>query len=86
MCYIYEGEGYFGAEKRRGAKNDTIVLKRDVGQVLEVETKDSEVKFILLAGMPLKERICQYRLFVLENKEDLAQTFEDYDEAKNGFE
>ena len=86
MCYVYEGEGYFGAEKKKGVENDAIVLKRDAGEVLEVTTKDSELKFILLAGKPLKERICQYGPFVLENEDDLVKTFDDYDTAKNGFE
>ena len=87
MCYVYEGEGYFTAEKKKkGSENNAIVLSRNTGETLEVTTKDKEVKFILLAGKPLNERIVQYGPFVLENEDDLAKTFEDYDAGKNGFE
>lgn len=86
MCYVYEGEGYFGADQEKGIENNAIVLKKNNGDTLEVTTKDKELKFILLAGQPLNEKIVQYGPFVLENEEDLYKTFEDYDLGKNGFE
>lgn len=86
MCYVYGGEGYYGAEKEKGVENSAVVLKKDDGEILEVRTKDKEVRFVLIAGKPLKQRIAQKGVFVLENKEDLQKTLEDWQEEKNGFE
>lgn len=86
LCYVYEGEGYFGFERKKGTENSAIVLKAGDGDVLEVFTRDQEVKFLLLAGKPLNENVVSRGPFVLENQEDLMKTFEDYRQGKNGFE
>lgn len=40
----------------------------------------------MIGGKPLNEPIEQYEPFVMNNKQQIHQAFEDYQGAKNGFE
>ncbi|RKP20951.1 hypothetical protein ROZALSC1DRAFT_19036 [Rozella allomycis CSF55] len=57
-----------------------------VGDFIKVETKDSQLRFVLIAGMPLGEPVARQGPFVMNTKEELQKAFEDYFSFKNGFE
>ena len=57
------------------------------GDSLKFSNKSkSRLNFVLIAGKPLKEPIVQHGPFVMNTKEEIEQTFNDYRCAKNGFE
>ena len=86
LCYVHEGKGVFGSNKKEAAQFYGVLIKNDDSETLEVETTDSECSFILIAGKPIGEEIFQKGPFVLGSQEDLNQAFEDYKSGKNGFE
>ncbi|GJJ70482.1 quercetin 2,3-dioxygenase [Entomortierella parvispora] len=70
-----------------GRKQHALILSEDDGtDCLQMRTADEGAHFILFAGQPLKEPIVQDLLFVMNSKEEVKQTIEDFKEAKNGFE
>ncbi|KAG0054988.1 hypothetical protein BGZ83_009863 [Gryganskiella cystojenkinii] len=71
-----------------GRAHHSMVLSQDDDtDCLQIRTTaDEGAHFILFAGQPLKEPAIQDRLFVMNSKEEVKQTIEDYKQAKNGFE
>lgn len=71
-----------------------ILVKDEVAQfvgdgsdlVVKNDGSDTIVKFILLYGKPIGEQISKSGPFVMNTQEELYQTYEDYEMAKNGFE
>ncbi|EPZ32561.1 RmlC-like jelly roll fold domain-containing protein [Rozella allomycis CSF55] len=92
FVYILTGEGYFN--KAPGSTNQTLIFNQEgmskkikfVGDFIKVETKDSQLRFVLIAGMPLGEPVARQGPFVMNTKEELQKAFEDYFSFKNGFE
>lgn len=57
------------------------------GEVLKIKNQGEEaVSFIVILGEPLNEPVAKYGPFVMSEKEELYQAFEDFQEGKNGFE
>jgi redox-sensitive bicupin YhaK (pirin superfamily) len=46
----------------------------------------ADTRVLLVAGKPLDEPIATYGPFVLSNKAQLQQAFDDFKTGKNGFE
>lgn len=55
------------------------------GVVLTAAEKD-KLEVIVMTGEPLNEPVVQHGPFVMNSIEGLKQTFEDFQQAKNGFE
>ncbi|KAF9912211.1 hypothetical protein BX616_010390 [Lobosporangium transversale] len=66
--------------------DSNIKIDSSNNSTLHIQIKDESTHFVVLAGRPLKEPVVQDRLFVLNSKEEVKQTLEDYREFKNGFE
>ncbi|KAJ6667561.1 hypothetical protein lerEdw1_016682 [Lerista edwardsae] len=63
----------------------TAVL--DDGDGVQLENKDPEVShFVLVAGEPIKEPVVQHGPFVMTTQEEIRQAFDDFRNARNGFE
>jgi len=86
FSYVYKGKALYGESKKAVETSSCVVFKKDDKEVLLIETKDEEAKLVLIAGLPLDEPIVKYGPFVLNTDKQLAQTFEDYQFGKNGFE
>ena len=86
LCYILEGKGVFGSNMKEASQYFVVVIKNDDSELLEVETKGSDCRFILVAGRPIGEKIYQRGPFVMGSQEELDQSMEDYALEKNGFE
>jgi len=86
FCYVFKGEGLFGAGREKASRDSCVLLKRDESEMFIVETDAESVRFLLLAGKPLNEPVVGYGRFVLNTKEELQKTLLDYNCGMNGFE
>jgi len=59
------------------SSGDPLILRND-GQ--------NEIRFVVAGGKPLEDEVVQHGPFVMSTDEEIYQTFEDYQMAKNGFE
>lgn len=72
------------AQKKVEAHNTAVL---DDGDNVLFENKDEELAhFVLIAGEPINEPVVQHGPFVMNTREEIAQTIEDYSFCKNGFE
>jgi len=87
FLYTLEGEIKLGSDKKVKVKpGHTVVLSKNDEIVQFENANESEARFVLISGQPLNEPIVQHGPFVMNTKEEIAQTFRDYQEGKNGFE
>ena len=70
IAYVFEGEGVFG-DRSVGAVH---LVKFDDGDQIRVKTENTPVRFMLIAGMPFKEKIVPYGPFVMNTMEEIQQT------------
>ena len=55
-------------------------------ETIKIDVQKDNTRFIMLAGQPLNEPIAAQGPFVLNEKHELYQAFDDYRAGKNGFE
>nr|XP_033806431.1 pirin isoform X2 [Geotrypetes seraphini] len=71
--------------QRKIEPHHTAVLED--GDVAHFENKDPKIAhFVLIAGEPIKEPVVQHGPFVMNTQEEILKTFDDFQNAKNGFE
>jgi len=75
FLYVIEGKGTLGAEKHNVGQGDLAILT-DRG-TLE-GTADGSLRFLLVAGKPLREPIAKYGPFVMNTQDQLRQAINDY--------
>jgi quercetin 2,3-dioxygenase len=79
-AYVFEGTGEFGVDEN--GKGTTIpavkmITFHDGGLLLVRTGKESGVRFMLMAGGPIKEPIVPYGPFVMNTKEEIQQALTD---------
>jgi len=84
FIYTIDGTAYYGANQAECGPHFTLVLGK--GDSITVTTKAEGANFVLIAGQPLNEPVMQRGPFVMNTKEELQQTFHDYQTNTNGFE
>jgi len=90
FAYTLEGNAVFGAGKDATtiAQYHNVVFNKE-GDVACVEVDKDEkeaARFILLAGLPLDQKVVQYGPFVMNTQEEVYQALMDYQTFSNGFE
>ncbi|KAG0033654.1 hypothetical protein BGZ81_007781 [Podila clonocystis] len=85
FIYMLKGKTYIGEDGFEGNAHYTLTFTEE-GETVKIETKDEEAHFIFIAGEPLKEPIVQHGPFVMNTREEIYETFQDYQQGKNGFE
>ena len=85
FSHVYEGQPTYQSSKKV-ATDSTVVFDKDEGEIITVETGDTPAKFLIIGGEPINEKVVQYGPFVLSSQDEAVQTFENYQEGKNGFE
>ena len=75
FLYVIEGKGTLGADKRAITQGDLAILT-DRG-TLE-GTADGNLRFLLVAGKPIREPIAKYGPFVMNTQDQLRQAINDY--------
>jgi redox-sensitive bicupin YhaK (pirin superfamily) len=77
LAYVFEGTGQFADQ---AIESVSMVVFNDDGDQLEVKS-ETGVRFMLIAGAPLKEPIVPYGPFVMNTVEEIQQTIA---ELRNG--
>lgn len=90
FVYVIDGEGVFGcrysSEEVAGAHHDLLLLGSNGDGVEAWNESPQPLRFILVAGEPLKEAVAQFGPFVMNTEEEIDQTIEDFQNYANGFE
>ena len=77
MFYIFEGFAEFdGTGITVYEKGQLLIF--DEGKSIRVKTKNSNVRFLYIAGKPLKEPIAWYGPIVMNTREELETAFREY--------
>jgi len=84
LAYVFEGAGTFGvADGNAGTDIEATQLAIfDDGDLLEVQTDDEGVRFLLIAGKPLHEPVARYGPFVMNTQAEILQTLKELREGK----
>lgn len=87
FIYILKGTLIVGRDSIPQEEFHTLVLSanlNETGVLLKSGSEDTE--FMLAAAESIDEPIVQYGPFVMNTKEEIQQTLQDYREGRNGFE
>jgi redox-sensitive bicupin YhaK (pirin superfamily) len=76
FVYVYEGAIAIGEDARKLDAGNAGLL--GAGDEISVEALTADTRFILLAGIPLKEPIAQYGPFVMNTTDEIEQAIQDY--------
>jgi len=76
FIYVYEGSVAIGEDARELTAGNAGLL--GPGDEISVASRSEDTRFILLAGIPLKEPIAQYGPFVMNTPEEIEQAIQDY--------
>lgn len=80
FVYVISGEVQMGHERRSLDQQSLGIL--GLGDSLTVSTKNTGARFLLVAGRPLGEPVARYGPFVMNTREELVQTIEDYQNGR----
>jgi quercetin 2,3-dioxygenase len=86
FAYVISGKGLFGKSKITVGEKNLIVFKND-GEYISISESENArppLDVLLVAGMPLNEPIVQYGPFVMNTKEEIDKTLEDYRNGRIG--
>jgi len=86
FAYVISGEGLFGKDKTAIGEKNLIVFEND-GEIISIRESDnakSPLEVLLIAGMPTNEPIVQYGPFVMNTREEIDKTLEDYRNGRIG--
>jgi redox-sensitive bicupin YhaK (pirin superfamily) len=80
FCYVYSGEGVFGAEARAAAEGDMMVMTPEGGSLRfsVPEGAQQPLRFLLLAGAPLREPVVRHGPFVMNTRAQIQTAFQEY--------
>eukprot|EP01134_Creolimax_fragrantissima_P004212 CFRG4212T1 len=92
FVYTLEGIASFGPDglQSKADPHTTLIFsKNDTQTCINVSVAadaKQPARFVLIGGRPTNEPIVQHGPFVMTTQEGIRQTFEDYQQNKNGFE
>lgn len=80
LSYVFVGKGVFGGDNAQSGseiKEKQLAVLSD-GEVVTATAGDVPLRFLLLAGKPLREPVARYGPFVMNTQEEIVKAFEDY--------
>ncbi|MHA2395314.1 MAG: pirin family protein [Candidatus Thorarchaeota archaeon] len=80
FAFVFEGNGYFDEDRERLIDTDHLVLFEDGDQIV-AKAGDTQLRFLLISGMPIGEPIAWYGPIVMNNREELDEAFREYREG-----
>jgi quercetin 2,3-dioxygenase len=82
FVYVYEGVLNIGPAPGRRPLRQQSAGVLSPGERIEVVAGEDDVRFLLLAGKPLREPIAQYGPFVMNTSEEIGQAISDYQSGR----
>ena len=76
-AYEVEGENYFDFKRECLIMPENLILYGD-GDKIIISTEDTQVRFLLMSGKPIKEPVAWYGPIVMNTQEELKIAFEEY--------
>lgn len=80
--YFYEGKDLIMIGNKKISNNSRIKL--DGNTEVTITSSNSEVKLLVLEGEPINEPVVQYGPFVMNTREEIQQTIEEYQRTQFG--
>lgn len=74
FVYLFEGTAKMGEQHL--PTHSFAVLNQ--GAQLTIQAVDTDARFILVAGLPIKESVVQYGPFVMNTQQEIQQAMQDY--------
>ncbi len=74
MLYVLEGEGYFDKTREKLVGHDNLVVF-DEGNRISMQTKDKDLRFLLMTGKPINEPVAWQGPIVMNTQDELRQAF-----------
>ncbi|KAL5511840.1 PRN1 [Sanghuangporus vaninii] len=85
--YIFKGSVRVGDSEEPIPTYHTVVLSNgEKENGVRLTATEDNTEMVLVAGEPLDQTVVQYGPFVMTTREEIQQTFMDYQLGKNGFE
>lgn len=88
FAYVLTGSGYAGTEGRPITEHQLVVFGPGDHIVLRAsdvpDNGASALDVLLLGGIPIREPIAHYGPFVMNTREEIIQTFDDYKQGRLG--
>jgi len=81
MVFIYRGKGQFGRSRKYAESGNALFLDQ-AGPTTLIATASTNLKFLLLAGVPLNEPVARQGPFVMNTQAEIAEAFADYSQGK----
>ncbi len=78
--YELEGANYFDFKRECLIGSECTVIYGE-GHEINVTTKDTPVRFLLISGKPLREPVAWYGPIVMNTQEELRKAFEEYNKG-----
>ncbi|KAI7838766.1 hypothetical protein COHA_007559 [Chlorella ohadii] len=79
FAYVYEGAGRIGD---KAAQPEHAYVLHNEGDTVQATASEAGLKFLLICGKPIGERIVQHGPFVMNHELEIRQAFMDYQEGK----
>jgi len=80
FIYVYEGQASIGERAGRAVHGDLAVLTD--GEQVSALADAAPVRFILVAGRPLREPVVKYGPFVMNTRAQIVQAVDDYSSGR----
>ncbi len=80
FAFVFEGEGFFDENVSGFTKTGTLVKLAD-GDMISITTKESMVRFLLVAGKPINEPVAWRGPIVMNTQDELATAFREFREG-----
>ena len=73
LIYVFEGEGEIA---NQSIKALSMVVLED-GDTIQIQAGDVPMRFMVMAGLPFREKIAPYGPFVMNTRDEIAQALAD---------
>ena len=80
FAYLIDGDGYFEPNSKGSITSEHLVIFED-GENIEINSRDQDLRFLLISGKPLDEPIAWYGPIVMNTDKELELAFEEYEKG-----